>query len=41
MATWQTLRRLRHRDLLLGSLLRVFERDQLEIETHKYGFGLW
>ena len=29
-AAWQQLRLLRHRDLLLGSLLRAFERDQLE-----------
>ena len=27
---WQQLRHLRHRDMLLGTLLRRFERDQLE-----------
>eukprot|EP00434_Breviolum_minutum_P007887 symbB.v1.2.006959.t1/scaffold416.1/size293898/18 len=30
MAAWQQLRLLRHRDMLLGTLLRAFERDQLE-----------
>eukprot|EP00933_Yihiella_yeosuensis_P065600 TRINITY_DN69511_c0_g1_i1.p1 TRINITY_DN69511_c0_g1~~TRINITY_DN69511_c0_g1_i1.p1 ORF type:complete len:187 (+),score=31.30 TRINITY_DN69511_c0_g1_i1:89-649(+) len=29
-AAWNQLRQLRHRDLLLGTLLRNFERDQLE-----------
>eukprot|EP00931_Biecheleriopsis_adriatica_P122675 TRINITY_DN97689_c0_g1_i1.p1 TRINITY_DN97689_c0_g1~~TRINITY_DN97689_c0_g1_i1.p1 ORF type:complete len:200 (+),score=39.59 TRINITY_DN97689_c0_g1_i1:37-600(+) len=29
-AAWKQLRHLRHRDLLLGNLLRTFERDQLE-----------
>eukprot|EP00930_Biecheleria_cincta_P101270 TRINITY_DN92899_c0_g1_i1.p1 TRINITY_DN92899_c0_g1~~TRINITY_DN92899_c0_g1_i1.p1 ORF type:complete len:193 (+),score=21.63 TRINITY_DN92899_c0_g1_i1:42-581(+) len=29
-SSWTQLRHLRHRDLLLGRLLRVFERDQLE-----------
>mmetsp|Transcript_86173 Transcript_86173/g.244335 ORF Transcript_86173/g.244335 Transcript_86173/m.244335 type:complete len:176 (+) Transcript_86173:48-575(+) len=29
-AVWKELRHLRHRDLLQGTLLRAFERDQLE-----------
>lgn len=40
MAAWQQLRLLRHRDMLLGSLLRAFERDQLECRVLQSKVGM-